>query len=182
MRPLIALLGLGLWISGLCAAAEVPEWERAVEAARAAEAAGDMARALEAWSQALAEARRPPAAPLLVAQALEGLAAAHFRLEQRAEAEAAYLEAIAAWERAVGPRQPRLGVPVNNLAVLLLQQCRVEEARPWLDRLLELWPAEDRDRRQDRSAAFLSAATLLRRCGQARAAAHYEAQVQARER
>lgn len=110
-------------------------------------------------------------APMLRVRGIEALADLYRKTSRAEQAESLYLEAIAAWDRLLGPDQPRVGIPLHNLAVLYLVQCRTADALPLIDRQLSLWERTLARARADRSGTIRSQAELLRRCGQQEEAA-----------
>jgi tetratricopeptide (TPR) repeat protein len=145
--------------------ADEAAWQARIDASRDAEDEGRVPEAERELREALREAERPGAARMLVARSLEELADFYHRQGRPTEAEPLYLRSIAAWEEVLGPRQPRVGIPVHNLAVLYLAECRVEEALPLIARVADLWEAALGPSHPDRVTALETEATLLRRCG-----------------
>ena len=150
-------------------------WQMHMDTARQAEREG---RGTDAEASLLAaehEARRSGSARLLVARSLEALADFYHHTGRHSEAEPLYLRCAQIWEEILGPDQPRVGIPLHNLAVLYLSRCRVAEALPLVHRVLDLWEKTLGPAHPDRVTAIQTEATLLRRCGRATDAATLEA-------
>ena len=105
---------------------------------------------------------------------VEALAELYHRADRRDEAEAFYLRSVSLWEELLGPEQPRIGIPIHNLAVLHLEDCRVDEALPLIARVVELWERTLGADHAERVNAIRSEANGLRSCGRDEEAAELE--------
>src|SRR4051794_11427151 len=70
--------------------------------------------------------------------ALSDLAAWHRANHNYSQAELLYREAIGLYEKIQGPANPDLGLMLNNLATLFVEQGKYSEAQEFLERLLTL--------------------------------------------
>ena len=105
---------------------------------------------------------------------VEALADFYHRVGRRQDAETQYLRSAKLWEELLGPDQPRIGITVHNLAVVYLEDCRVEEALPLIARVVGLWERTLGPDHPDRLAAIRSEANGLRSCGRLDEAAELE--------
>jgi tetratricopeptide (TPR) repeat protein len=103
------------------------------------ETAGDIDGAIELYRQILSagpwrhawtirRAILPPGDPA-IAQSLQGFAQLEYELHRPAQAEAHYREAIANAEQSIGPTSTTLALALHNLATLLAETRRLDEAR-----------------------------------------------------
>jgi tetratricopeptide (TPR) repeat protein len=99
-------------------AEKMDRWRVQISAAEEAAGSGQTAEAERLYRDLLEQAENAEDRGLLTARATDGLAdicRAQRRLE---EARQFYARSAAMWERLLGPRQPRLGVTLHNLAVV----------------------------------------------------------------
>jgi len=160
---------------GMAARADESVWQARMDAAERAEREGRSEDAEAFLLAAVREAGRPGSV-LLMARSLEAQADFYERAGRTTEAEPLYVQSVEIWERVLGDGQPRVGIPLHNLAVLRLKQCRVEEALPLIRRVLDLWRETLGPAHPDRLTAIRTEATLLRRCGRADEAEKVDAQ------
>jgi tetratricopeptide (TPR) repeat protein len=76
---------------------------------------------------------------MMLARALDGLAAARQRTSRFDDAARLYGEAAELWERLLGPAQPRLGVTLHNLGLSYIELERPDDARRSLERALSIF-------------------------------------------
>jgi tetratricopeptide (TPR) repeat protein len=154
--------------------ADEATWQALVDASIVAESEGRVEDAEGLLIRARGEAERPGTAPMLLARSVESLGDFYHRSGRPEDAEPLLAQSIRLWEGILGPGQPRVGIPIHNLAVLYLEGCRVDQALPLIHRALSLWESTLGPRHADRVAAMRTAATLLRACGRAEEAAKLE--------
>jgi len=150
---------------GAGAAADRESWQQAMAAAAEAGRQSRIADAEAALLRAIEVAASGDPAPMLRVRSVESLADLYRATSRPEQAEPLYLEAIEAWDRLLGPQQPRVGITLHNLALLRLRQCRTAESLPLIERQLQLWEDTLGDH-PDRRTAIRSQAELLRRCGE----------------
>ena len=150
---------------------------------------GDWRAAIEGGEKALWEERLDDAEPQLlaarslarrpveIARSIERLADLRGAQGDHTQAIGLYLEALEAWKPVLDPDQPRLGIPLNNLALIYLKECEVEAALPLVDRVDALWSGTDAVPPSYREAALQSAATLLDVCGRRQEATRLRARL-----
>jgi tetratricopeptide (TPR) repeat protein len=172
LRTIVRLLPLLLWLS--VPGARAGDWEARIGAGENAVREGRLSAAESAFRQALEIAERD-AKPIQMARSREALADLYAGQGRADEAEPLYLDAIEHWRRILGSGQPRLGIPLHNLAVLYLRDCRVDEALPLVNEVAGLWTDTLGASHPDRVAALRSEAALLKRCGRDDHAARLEA-------
>jgi tetratricopeptide (TPR) repeat protein len=140
-------------------------WQAHMDAASLAESDGLLEDAERSLLEAIREAEKPGGSRMDLAVSVEALADFYHRADRRTDAEAQYLRSAKLWEELLGPDQPRIGITVHNLAVVYLEDCRVDEALPLIDRVLGLWERTLGPDHPDRLAAIRSEANGLRSCG-----------------
>jgi tetratricopeptide (TPR) repeat protein len=145
-----------------------------MDAAALAEAEGRPEDAESSLLEALREAEEPGGARMNLAFSVEALAELYHRAGRRDEAETFYLRSVELWVELLGPEQPRVGIPIHNLAVLNLEDCRVDDALPLIARVVELWERTLGADHPDRVTAIRSEANGLRSCGRDEEAAELE--------
>jgi len=166
----ICLLALVLAVcatraSGAGSSAGDGAWQAYMDAAALADVEGRLEDAERSLLAALREVEKPGGARMRLAFNVEALAELYHRAGRRDDAEAFYLRSVELWEELLGPAQPRIGIPIHNLAVLNLEDCQVDEALPLIARVMKLWERTLRADHPDRVAAIRSEANGLRRCG-----------------
>ena len=165
-------------VLGLGAAASHPDaWDRWMSAGETAAREGRGSAAEGAFRNALEEAERSGRA-IRIARSTEALADLYATVGRSAEAEPLYHDVIERWKTILGPNQPRLGIPLHNLAVLYLRECRVDEALPLVTEVAALWEETLGPDHPDRLSALRSEAALLRRCDRPAEAGKLEALVE----
>jgi len=161
----LALVVCANQASGATSSAGDGAWQAYMDAASLADAEGRPEDAESSLLEALREAEHPGSARMHLAFSVEALAEHYHRAGRRDEAEAFYLRSVELWEELLGPEQPRIGIPIHNLAVLNLKDCRVDEALPLIARVVELWERTLGTDHPDRVTAIRSEANGLRSCG-----------------
>lgn len=156
--------------------ADEATWQALLHASIVAEREGRVEDAEGLLIDARREAERPGTAPMLLALSTESLADFYHRSGRLAEAEPLLVRSIQMWDEILGPDQPRVGIPVHNLAVLYLTGCRVDEALPLIHRVAALWGSTLGAQHADRVSAMRTEATLLRKCGRADEASKLESE------
>jgi tetratricopeptide (TPR) repeat protein len=154
--------------------AEYGAWQAHLDSATLAEADGRTEDAERFLLDALEEAEKPGRPRMDLAVSVEALADFYHRVGRLADSETHYLRAASLWEELLGPDQPRVGITVHNLAVVYLEDCRVDEALPLIARVVGLWERTLGADHPDRIAAIRSEANGLRSCGRVDEAARLE--------
>jgi tetratricopeptide (TPR) repeat protein len=151
------------------------QWQSHLDAAALAEEEGRIDDAERSLLEALREVEKPDGARMDLAFTVEALADFYRRAGRPADAETNYLRATELWERLLGSGQPRVGIPLHNLAVVYLEDCRVDEALPLISRVVQLWGRTLGAEHPERLGAIRSEANGLRKCGREGDAAELEA-------
>jgi tetratricopeptide (TPR) repeat protein len=118
---------------------KMDRWRIQISAAEEAAGSGQTAEAERLYRDVLQQAEDDDDRGLLAARATDGLAdicRAQKRLE---EARQFYARSAAMWERLLGPRQPRLGVTLHNLAVVEAALGDTPAAEEHLVRAIEIF-------------------------------------------
>ncbi len=71
------------------------------------------------------------------ALSLNNLAGLYFAQERYSEAEPLYIRALAIWEKTLGPEHPNTATVYENLAILLGELSRGNEARAYEERAIQ---------------------------------------------
>lgn len=179
-RAAICLLTVAVALGGTPTAAskgatDYGAWQAHLDTASLAEADGRFEDAERSLLDALEEVEKPGRARMDLAVTVEALADFYHRVGRRTDSETHYLRAAKLWEELLGPDQPRVGITMHNLAVVYLEDCRVEQALPLIARVLELWERTLGRDHSDRVAAIRSEANGLRSCGRDDEATRLEA-------
>ncbi|WAS97881.1 tetratricopeptide repeat protein [Nannocystis punicea] len=104
---------------------------------------GDYARASGYFEAAAAVLRRTSGLGPRLVEALYNLANCHHLQHDYAHAVPIYEEALARSQALLGPDDPDVAYPLHGLGVALVELGRLEEARPLLERVLEIRTRKD---------------------------------------
>lgn len=115
-------------------AARYDEWRSRIDAAERSAADGAWETAGASFAAVVEEARALGDRSLLLARAVDGLAAARGRAGRLDEAVLLYEESAALFERLLGTDQPRLAVTLQNLGQVYRGLARTDDARGALER------------------------------------------------
>src|SRR6266567_2348526 len=118
-----------LLFAGTVAYGQDASWQEHMTAAAALRGKGLYREALKQLEEALQAARALDRDDERQAITRDALAAAYDALGQFWQAEKCQREAVAVAERILGPENPRLGVPLNNLANIYREEGKFEAAR-----------------------------------------------------
>jgi tetratricopeptide (TPR) repeat protein len=133
--------GLALCLGLLCLAGCMNgrRWHQAMDAGRAAQAAGRLDEAARHFATALELARPLPAEHPCVTESLDRLGAVYYLQGRPAEAEPLFRRLATALERILGPGHPTLARSLHSLAEVQRAQGRLAEAEGNARRALAIW-------------------------------------------
>ncbi len=140
-------------------------YEASMRAGDAARRTGDAARAESSYREAIEHSRAFGERNLRFGRAVEALADLYREAGRLDEAETRYVEAIAVWERLLGPGQPHVATSLHNLAVVHLERNEPARARPLLERAIAIWEATRGPDSLELAASLEALAVLLQRDG-----------------